>query len=140
MSVQRALLTVIISVSTLMAPIPVTVTVGTFCNLTDTPVSVEVSIQWRVAVSRLQAGPLATPEKTSSVNGTFNYQTTLEPPSSFQSTPQHLVSGGVLRVPMITSSSLTELIPVLPLSTRYVGPFAFMSSISLPSPPPLLKL
>ena len=112
MSVQRELLTVIISVSTLMAPIPVTVTVGTFCNLMDTLVSVEDSSLLPVAVSRLQTGPLATPEKTSSVSGSSNYQT-LQPPSSLRLTTQHSVSKDVLRVPQITLSSLTE-IAVMP--------------------------
>ena len=98
----------LIYVTIMSVPTRVNAIVDMSCNLINTPVYVEVSIQWRVAVSRLQAGPLATPERTSSASGSLNCQT-LQPPSSLQLTTQHSVSKDVLHhVPLTTWSSLME--------------------------------
>ena len=65
-----------------------------------------------MAVFRQMDGLLPTDKRTSSVNGSFNYQTVM-PPSSSILTSLHLVPLENHHATRITSSSLMELIAVL---------------------------
>ena len=84
-----------------------------------------------MAVSILKDGPEHTDKRTSSVNGSFNYQT-LQPPSSSPLTRLHLVSSDILEDHvLITSSSLMELTSILSCSKGCVDFSASMGEVFL---------